>query len=131
MNQVWELNGVIVCVGVDGLTTFVATEPYSRSNSNAAAVGGSNLGGQSGSASRTRGAGRGRGSGRQAGAAPGGGLGFLGVKTLAEKLELCCKDFNSKGCQWPQCKFLHKCSFVVDKAANRVCGANHSRVQNH
>ena len=104
----------------------MATEPYSRSISSVG--GGVNLGGQAGGASRSRiGRGRGSGPGRQGATAPGGKVN-LSSKTLAEKLDLCCKEFNNLGCSRQQCRFMHKCSFV-DVATNRVCFANHSRLQ--
>lgn len=45
-----------------------------------------------------------------------------------EKLAMCCRDFNARGCSRPQCIYQHQCTFV-DKATDRVCLANHSKSQ--
>ena len=117
---------------MDGFSTFVATEPYSRSNGKVGGGGGGNGFGNSGAGSNFGGVGasRGRGAqsgrGRQAGA-PGGRVQLTG-KTVEEKLALCCGDFNSKGCARPQCIYMHKCSFV-DRTNDRICFANHSKAQ--
>ena len=128
--------------GVDGLTTFVATEPYSRSNGNSGGGGGgfSNFGGGSGGfgnaggsaagarGARGRGARAGRGQGRQASGAPGGMPKITG-KSMEEKMSLCCGDFNSpKGCTRPHCVYLHKCSYA-DRATHWICLQDHSKMQ--
>ena len=114
---------------MDGLSTFVATEPNSRSNGGAGAVGGS--GGFGGGSGVRNGVARGRGAqaarGRQP-PAPGRQGGLLTGKSLDEKVAMCCRDFNTVGCSWAQCRFMHKCSYV-DKAKNRICFLDHSKLQ--
>ena len=114
----------MIVLGVDGLSTFVATEPYSRSNANSNAGGGGNSSGGHGQHAR---GGRG-GRGRQPGA-PGGGRMTLSGKSMEEKLALLCRDFNSaRGCARSSCSFLHKCSWA-EKDKNMVCFANHNKMQ--
>ena len=112
---------------MDGFSTFVATEPYSRSNANLGGGGGSPAGGSASTrAAATGGRGQQAGRGRQSG--PPGRVQLTG-KSVEEKLALICGDFNAKGCARPQCMYMHKCSYV-DRANGRVCFANHSKA-NH
>ena len=110
VTEMMELaKGLLYRRGVDGLSTFVATEPYSRGN-------GIGDDGFVGSARTRRGNSRGRGGpqarggGRQAGGngLAGGRTPLLSGKTLEEKRALVCRDFNGSGCSRASCKFLHR-----------------------
>ena len=111
----------LTLAGVDGLTTFISVEPYSRSRAapetfrtvNEDAGGGGRVGGGGG------------GGGAQGRELP------YDQMTVEQKAAKCCRDFNSeKGCTSRRCALKHWCS-AVDMATKRVCWSRKHAMPKH
>ena len=111
--------------GVDGLTTFISVEPYSRTKVTEAAPpkdveGGGSTGGSMGGGGGARHSGGGRGEDLP-----------YSQRTVEQKVAMCCPEYNSaKGCSNRTCALKHWCK-AVDRARNRVCWSKHHGPTNH
>ena len=107
--------------GVDGLTTFISVEPYSRRAAEPTMPKGV----------ENDGGGRRAGGGGGAGGGAGGGELPYSQRSVEQKVAMCCPDYNSaKGCTSRTCTLKHWCK-VVDKSGNRVCWNKTHGMTNH
>lgn len=103
----------LTLAGVDGLTTFISVEPYSRTR--AAPETPRNVDNGAGGSGKVGGGGGGTQGREQGRELP------YDQMTVEQKVAKCCRDFNSaKGCTSRRCGLKHWCS-AVDRVTKRVC----------
>ena len=113
------------CAGVDGLTSFISVEPYSRGK-------GLQDNGSAGGSGSSNGASNGGNNGGSNGGSNGPRKSYVDM-TVEEKVKLCCKAWNTdKGCAKSsgKCRFKHWCTSIDDKK-EKVCWSRDHNLKNH
>jgi hypothetical protein len=122
--------------GVDGLTSFISVEPYSRVKvevqGNSGGGGNGHNSGRGGNGHNSGGGGNGQSGGSGASFVEGAGKSYDEL-SCEQKVRKCCKAHNTdKGCPKPanKCRFRYWCTYV-DEAKKRVCWSKDHNLRGH